>query len=77
MYIVPQKFGAVVVFRTIEVFIEIRKYDYRPCTCALIMITRRSFLREVKCLFGVFEKFSEIVTPKFKLLIGKIDQLLI
>ena len=39
MCIVTQKFGAVVVFCFIEVFIEIRKYhDYRLCTCALIRV---------------------------------------
>ena len=60
MYIVPQKFGAVAVFCTIEVVIEIRKYhDYRLCI-RMCFDPRavRSSLREVK----VCEKFSEIVT---------------
>ena len=65
MYIVPQKFGAVAVFCTIEVVIKIRKYhDYRLCSVSMCFDPRavRSSLREVKCLFGVCEKFSEIVT---------------
>ena len=48
MYIVPQKFGAKVVFCTREVFIEIRIYhDYRLCTCALI----RAVVQNVSSVF--------------------------
>ena len=46
MYIVPKKFGAVVVFSTKEVFSDFRKYHDYTFLCAL---TRRSSLREVKC----------------------------
>ena len=59
MYIVPQKFGAVVVFCTIEVFIEIRKYhDYRLCTVHVPSSARRSSSREVKWLFGVCKSYE-------------------
>ena len=62
MYIVSQKFGTVVVFCTIEVLIEIRKYpDYRLCIVHVPRSAHRSSSREVKWLFGVCEKFSKIV----------------